>query len=228
MPGFAQTHDLESHPTGPDIDWMVVESKAERSYEADVRGGNVVYAYDLASCGFCNLVRRVDASGTVLTEGVAVDGKHPFGNTAVHVVVRWIATATQREFIRVGGDTISAYTANDRYEIVLRDTTLAVPRWNNFRDQMTVLLISNQSAGPVKGSIFFYDAGGELLHTEPLDVPLHGLQVLRTEDIGALAGSSGSAAIAHDGGYGALAGKAVSLEPATGFAFDTPMTYVPY
>jgi hypothetical protein len=29
--------------------------------------------------------------------------------------------------------------------------------------------------------------------------------------------------VAHDGAYGALAGKAVALEPATGFTFDTPL-----
>jgi hypothetical protein len=32
---------------------------------------------------------------------------------------------------------------------------------------------------------------------------------------------SGSVTVIHDGSYGTLAGKAVSLEPATGFAFDS-------
>lgn len=36
-------------------------------------------------------------------------------------------------------------------------------------------------------------------------------------------GLSGSVLISHDGHYGSLSGKAVALEPATGFAFDTPM-----
>jgi hypothetical protein len=43
----------------------------------------------------------------------------------------------------------------------------------------------------------------------------------------ALAGHSGSAQIAQLGGYAALAGKAVALEPATGFTFDTLVTPVP-
>ena len=30
-----------------------------------------------------------------------------------------------------------------------------------------------------------------------------------------------------DGRYGALAGKMISLEPATGFSFDSPLTYRP-
>ena len=34
---------------------------------------------------------------------------------------------------------------------------------------------------------------------------------------------SGSATVSHDGGYGDVMGKAVALEPATGFAFDTPL-----
>jgi hypothetical protein len=34
---------------------------------------------------------------------------------------------------------------------------------------------------------------------------------------------SGSITVAYDGRYGDLAGKAVGLEPATGFAFDTPL-----
>ena len=29
--------------------------------------------------------------------------------------------------------------------------------------------------------------------------------------------------VTHDGGYGVLVGKAVSLEPGTGFTFDTLM-----
>jgi len=29
--------------------------------------------------------------------------------------------------------------------------------------------------------------------------------------------------VTHDGGYGGLVGKAVSLEPGTGFTFDTLM-----
>jgi hypothetical protein len=30
--------------------------------------------------------------------------------------------------------------------------------------------------------------------------------------------------VLHDGAYGALVGKSVALEPATGFSFDTPLT----
>ena len=36
-------------------------------------------------------------------------------------------------------------------------------------------------------------------------------------------GASGSLTVAHDGPYGGLVGKAVALEPSTGFSFDTPL-----
>jgi hypothetical protein len=31
----------------------------------------------------------------------------------------------------------------------------------------------------------------------------------------------------NEAGYGGIAGKAVSVEPATGLAFDTPLVYEP-
>lgn len=49
---------------------------------------------------------------------------------------------------------------------------------------------------------------------------------LACERRGALAGKSGSAAVAHMGGMAALVGKAVALEPATGSTFDTPLVTV--
>ena len=35
--------------------------------------------------------------------------------------------------------------------------------------------------------------------------------------------SGGSITVTHDGPYAGLTGKAVALEPVTGFSFDTPM-----
>ena len=40
-------------------------------------------------------------------------------------------------------------------------------------------------------------------------------------------GLSGSATVMHDGPYGGLVGKAVALEPATGFSFDSPLASRP-
>jgi hypothetical protein len=35
--------------------------------------------------------------------------------------------------------------------------------------------------------------------------------------------ASGSVTVAHDAPFGGLVGKAVALEPSTGFSFDTPL-----
>ena len=58
-------------------------------------------------------------------------------------------------------------------------------------------------------------------------MPIQGNVVLNTSTIGALQNVSGTAVLSHDAPYGTLAGKAVALEPATGFTFDTPMQAVP-
>jgi hypothetical protein len=51
--------------------------------------------------------------------------------------------------------------------------------------------------------------------------------VTDTGSVTVLAGRSGSITLTHDGPYGALAGKAVAVEPATGASFDSPLTYKP-
>ena len=226
-PGEAQVHDLQGTAASPDYDWILVATKARRSYEVDVRGGTLFFAAGPAVCDGCPRVALYGEGGLLIVEATSPDFDYPVTGATVHPVLRWVSDADVRAFVRVAGAVIFDLTANDRYDVVLRDTTLAVPRWNSTGSQATVLLVSNQAPHAVAGSIFFYDGAGTLRHTEPLSVPRQGLRVVSTAAIPALAGLSGSATVAHDGGWGALAGKAVALEPATGFTFDTAMTYVP-
>jgi hypothetical protein len=51
--------------------------------------------------------------------------------------------------------------------------------------------------------------------------------VTNTASVAGLPGQSGSITLTHDGAYGALAGKAVALEPATGLSFDSPLSCKP-
>jgi hypothetical protein len=113
------------------------------------------------------------------------------------------------------------------YDVELYDTTLFVPRFNNSATQTTVFVVQNTTNAPVSGFVYFHDAGGALLFPVALSIVEHGVQVFNTAAIPALAGKSGSATIAQLGGYGALTGKAVAVEPATGFTFDTAITPVP-
>jgi hypothetical protein len=224
-PGARQTHDLQGPSSAPDQDWMVVETKAGHSYEVRVISANLALNVP-GSCAGCVQVDRVDGTGTVLTPGAAPNGGGPAngGITANSQVVRWTGGATyQRDWVRVIGDAVFNLGANDQYDIELLDTTYFIPRWNQSGTQSTVLLIQNTSPAPVTGTVLFYDALGMLLHSQPISIARNGIVVSSGAVVPALAGKSGSAAIVHNGGYGALAGKAVALEPATGFTFDTPV-----
>lgn len=74
----------------------------------------------------------------------------------------------------------------------------------------------------------FYNATGTLLHTATSTLQPNRLLTINTSTIPQLTGLSGHAYVAHTAGYGGLAGKAVALEPATGFSFDTPFVPIPH
>jgi uncharacterized repeat protein (TIGR01451 family) len=114
---------------------------------------------------------------------------------------------------------------DDTYRLRAWETTMTVPRFNNSGSQVTVLLLQNPTDQPVTAALFFWSPSGALLATHTLPVPLapKSLLVLGTAGLPALAGTSGSITVVHDAPYGALAGKTVALEPATGFSFDSPM-----
>ena len=87
--------------------------------------------------------------------------------------------------------------------------------------------MQNATNTAVTGTITFHSAVGVVLGTAAVSQPPLGLQVLPTAAVPGLSGQSGSAEIAQLGGYGALVGKAVALEPATGFTFDTSIVALP-
>jgi hypothetical protein len=221
--GASQVHDLQATGSPPDVDWIRLRVRARRSYEVRVSSTNLYWKNDVSFCliGVCSSLERVDSSGNVLQDPASLEG------SSYSVGVRWIAAATGNEYVRVTGPDGTALVSSDQYEITFLDTTYALPRFNNSSTQSTLLLVQNLRTGSVAGSVDFYDGGGTLLVSVPLTVSGNGVAVINTAAIPALVGQSGSARIAHTGGWGALAGKAVSVEPATGFAFDTPILPVP-
>jgi hypothetical protein len=107
------------------------------------------------------------------------------------------------------------------------NTTLFAPRFNNSATQVTVLVLQNTTPVSVAGTIDFWSAGGTLLLGHPFTIAAHGVLTLNTSGLAGAAGQSGALSIAHDGTYAALSGKAVALEPATGFTFDTAVAPLP-
>jgi hypothetical protein len=217
-------HDLEGTPANPDVDWMRIVTKERHSYEARVSG-----SYWDEACGTppCPRFERTSVGGTVLMVGTVSNEDVDLGTYSAGSTIRWIATTGGEEYLRATGDLLVALDEGDRYDVVFYDTTLFVPRWNNSATQTTVLLLQNATNITVTGTITFHTLAGTALGTAAVSVPPLGLQVLPTASVPGLAGQSGSAEIAQLGGYGALTGKAVALEPATGFTFDTSILALP-
>jgi hypothetical protein len=229
--GTVQTqHDLEGNP---DEDWMSIRVKDGHSYEARVTSDTVYWD---PACGTpeCPRFDRVTAAGAVLTAGtVTNDGVGGFdlgpgqGLVSFGLGVRWISTTDGKEYLRARGDSAGPLPAGLVYTVEFLDTTYFIPRWNNTSTQTTVFIVQNASNASVAGNILLHNAAGGVLHSQPFTIPQFGVAVFNTASVAALAGQSGSARIVHTGGYGALAGKAVALEPGTGFSFDTPMQPLP-
>jgi len=112
---------------------------------------------------------------------------------------------------------------DDVYRLRVYETTFSIARFNNAGSQVTVILAQNRTAQPVSGRIHFWGVTGSPLVSQPFTLAPRTTLVLNTSTLPAVQGQGGSVTVAHDAPYGALAGKTVALEPATGFSFDSPL-----
>jgi hypothetical protein len=131
------------------------------------------------------------------------------------------------QHLRVRGSCAGACGPDDVYRIRAWETTGRIARFNNSGSQGTVLVLQNPGGQAVAGRAHFWSGSGSLLATHPFTLAGRATTALNTLTLSALVGQAGSVTVTHDGGYGGLAGKAVALEPATGFSFDSPMTARP-
>lgn len=217
--GGQQLHDLAVRP-GPvaDEDWYRIYQYRDTSWEAVVDGasGDVVNGFQL---------QRIAPDGTTVLQSA------PVGFQARYL--RWLNTSAfdePGERLRVSAAACgTGCGADDVYAIRVRETTVYVPRFNNSGTQATVLILQ---AAPAHQSVdvrmVFRTAAGALLYTITQQVPFEGGAVVNPAIFPQLAGQSGHVIIGHNGGYGGLAVKAVAVEPATGFTFDTPGVSVPH
>ena len=141
--------------------------------------------------------------------------------------LRWentSALAVGNQHVRVTASCGAACGTDDAYRVRAWETTLAGPRFNNGGGQATVVLLANEAATPVAGHVWFWSAAGALLSSSPFTLDARQSLALNVSTLPALAGQSGSLTVSHTAAHGTLVGKAVALEPATGFSFDTPLT----
>jgi hypothetical protein len=131
-------------------------------------------------------------------------------------------SAVAEQYVRVQSNGCSTDCGpDDVYRIRSYDTTYRVPRFNNSATQVTVLLLHNPGSEAVAGNIWYWGSTGALATSQPFTVPARGAVTLNTSQ--SAPGQGGTITISHDGRYAALDGKAVSVEPSTGFTFDTAL-----
>ena len=138
------------------------------------------------------------------------------------------AAPVNDQYVRVrSAGCTTGCTPEDVYRIRAWDTTMLGPRFNNSGTQVTLLVLQNTTDVPVTGHVYFWSASGTLLGAQPLSLAGRASSVVNTSTLPGAAGQSGSLTLSHDGRHGTVLGKAVSVEPATGFAFDTPLVVRP-
>ena len=183
----------------------------------------------LVSPSFGTTLQRVDSAGTVLQNSVAygpgIDRARSlrFANDT--------STSIINEYVLVKS-TCGICGTQDEYRIRAWETTIAVPRYNNFGGQTTVLIIQNTEEVSVSGHARLWTASGGSTPVTTVAFTLGARQAsvvnLASVNGGVANGTAGTITITHDGRYGQLAVKAVALEPATGFSFDSPGLYKPH
>lgn len=131
--------------------------------------------------------------------------------------------------IRVGADIACNGCSSNLSLYMIRsfETTYSIPRFNNSASQATIVMIQNTAAYPVGVTLHFMAGNGAVLGSQHYQLQAKQLLVTNTANLAVAQNASGSIVITHDGRYGDLSGKAVGLEPSTGYTFDTPMTLKP-
>jgi FG-GAP-like repeat/Calx-beta domain/Domain of unknown function DUF11 len=211
------THGVERWRSlaGPATRDLFVLSRAARSsYEVVVDASSGDYG-----TGNGPILRRWDPAFTIVLQDSVPVGTGP----ARRLGVRNELPVPVTDYIEVASAGCSTDCgADDLYRISARETTLAAPRYNNAGGQVTVVLLQNTTDRVVQGRLWFWAPSGALRGDVPFTLgPRESLSLVTASVIG-VAGTSGSVTATHDAPYGGLAGKAVAIEPGTGFAFDTP------
>jgi hypothetical protein len=203
--GAEQVHDLAALPGPvPDQDWYLAPAQPFSSYQFVVDG--LTGRLDLPAAG----LQRLSESGSAVLQSAEV---LELGGV---LSLAWLGPATPApavDRVRVQGAACgTSCVGSDRYRVRFFDTTYTIARFNNSGTQATVLMVQSATGG--------------LLGSFDRTLPARGLDVFATAPL--VPNQSGSVRVAHTCGYGGLSGKAVSIEPAAGLAFDTQMVHRPH
>ncbi len=200
-------------------DVFVIQQGGRSSWEVRVDGASG----DLGN-GNGPALERLAAGFTAVLQSSSAMGAGPART------LRWthpLGTA-QDEYVRVSSATCgSGCGPDDVYRVRVYETTGRIARFNATGGQVTIVVLHNPTSGPIAVAAHFWSAAGALLDTRTATIAARSVLAFDSASLAGVAGQSGSITVAHDGGYGALVGKAVSLDPASGLSFDTALTYRP-
>jgi hypothetical protein len=218
--GFRQQLDFGVLTAGTAAHTFRIAQKPHSSYEVVVDATTGDVGSGLA------LQRLASDGATVLQSSL------PVGGVGYSRSLRWINATGQTvgdEYVRVVSTSCATPGCGpeDVYRLRAYDTTCVVSRFNNSATQVTILLLQNPTTHPVVGMVYFWGANGTLVGSQAFSLPSEGTLVLNTSTVAGVGGQGGSITVANDARYGELIGKAIALEPATGFTFDTPLTSRP-
>lgn len=205
--------NLATHPgPAPDVDVYAIAQAPHASYEVLVDASSG----DLGPFG--PVLERFDpATSTVVQTSVPTGAG--FGRA-----LRWENASSSPitgQQIRLSSAKCSTDCGpDDVYRVRAYETTSRSPRFNNTGGQFTVIQLQNASDVVVTGTVWYWSGGGTLLDTQPIALAPWGSTAINTSSRPALVGQGGSLTVTSNAPYGALTGKAVSLEPANGLSFD--------
>jgi len=214
--GTSRIADLQAQP-GPtaDVDFYRFGQRPRSSYEVVVDATTG----DLGTPASPIVLERLAADLATVLQTSA-----PLG-PGTSRSLRWqnlLSVPENTEVVGVqSGGCATACDANDTYRIRAYETTYTISRFNNSGTQITVLVLQNGGDAPVSGSIWYWNTSGGLAGSQAFSLDPKRTLALNTS--GTVPATSGAITVSHDGRYGQLTGKAVAVEPATGFTFDTEM-----
>jgi len=205
---------LPGPQAGEDVFRLVREPRSSYEVVVDAASGDISGASGV-------LLQRVDADlVTALQDSVAVGA----GFARSLRVENASDQSIDHEAIRVASAGCTTDCGpDDVYRIRAYETTYTIPRFNNADGQVTILVLHNRGSETVSGNLWFWSPAGALLANSGFTVAPQGGLVFDTTTLPGASSASGSITVSNDGAYGIVEGKAVALEPGTGFTSDTPM-----
>jgi hypothetical protein len=217
--GSEQVHDMTgvATPAG-DQDWYRLPAHPFSSYEFVLNG----MTSDL-NFSSTNVQRFLPGGTTPVQAADFLEG----GGVLSMSWLGPVGTLFVEHFVRVQGPGCgAACDGNDRYRARFFDTTYTIPRFNNSGTQTTTLLLQNATYRGCSLTMYFLRQDGTLISASaPSTMSPYQLLVVPTANT--LPNTSGTVRIGHTCGYGGLTGKAVAIEPSTGFTFDTALQHRP-